>query len=187
MFCSKVRLGIERSESTYNPSVSAYLCFWLSKSELDQGNGENINWSTVCETNSRSTHRWGQNYLSGDAEYSIEKQTDFLLPEAVSLNISDNKWCYSTCPLSTSDTEGNFSQSSCVRSIRFREAQVSLSALKPEETYTLYLECFITYISKCSLPTPLFEMASWYWICYLNDMCFFLCQCQWHQIYNLQH
>ena len=176
-----------------------FLRIFALTQQIGAGSGEwgktlkaNNIWSTVCETNSRSTHRRGQNYLSGDAEYSIEKHTDFLLPEAVSHPKYKRQQVTATA-LARSTRQlrrVNFSLSSCARvnSVWIREARVSLSALKPEEAYTLYLECFITYISKCSLPTPLLKMASiWYWIFDLNDMwLFFMSICQWHQIYSIK-
>lgn len=141
---SKVRLGTERSESTKtgdNPSVSAYLCFDSANRSCIRGMGETLKanniWSTVCETNSRSTHRWGQNYLSGDAEYSIEKTTDFLLPEAMShpeykrQQVIVTALARSTRRLRRVTSRSHHAQGS----IRFREARVSLSALKPEEAY----------------------------------------------------
>lgn len=149
-------------------------------------------WSTVCETNSRSTHRRGQNYLSGDAEYSIEKQTDVLLPEAVSLpdhkrqQVTATALARSTRRLRRVTSRSHHAQGS----IRFEFVKLESAWVhwNQEEAYTLYLECFITYISKCSLLTPLLKMVSiWYWIFDLNDMwLFFMSICQWHQIYSIK-
>ena len=149
-------------------------------------------WSIVCETNSRSTHRRGQNYLSGDAEYSIEKQTEFLLPEAVSLpdhkrqQVTATALARSTRRLRRATSRSHHAEGS----IRFEFVKLESAWVhwNQEEAYTVYLECFITYISKCSLPTPLLKMASiWYWIFDLNDMwLFFMSICQRHQIYSIK-